>query len=568
MALRLLLMGLLSAGSFALVGAAGGTVQNQTTPKEQLKAAVQLSAAGKHAEAEAALAKLVEANPKMPAAWLALGSARHSQKKYDDAIAANRKAAEFPAFAPTALYNVACAHSLQKQTDKAIEALTQAVAAGFADRPQMAKDTDLDHIRKDPRFAGVLPPILEGKDLFAEPTRILHTLVGEGPNHEFGWVARAVGDLDGDKATDFAATAPGFNNHAGKVYVYSGRSGKLLFHRTGQPGQRLGNTVAGAGDVNGDGTPDIITGGPAAGGGIAEILSGKDGTVLHTLTGAQAGGQFGFKVCGLGDIDGDGRADFAVSAPTAAGKQPGSGRVFIYSGKDARVLFTLDGEATGDNFGTGVEASRDAKHPMLAVGAKDAGPGQRGRLYVYHFKGGKPEPAFTVDAEPSGRELGQYFLSFPGDLNRDGVPDVYASDFSDSAKLAGAGRVFVFSGTDGKKLLDLRGTQVGEGFGTSPSDAGDVDGDGVGDLVVGAWQNAEKARSAGKVYLYSGASGKLLTTWTCKQQSDTFGFDAVGLGDVDGDGRADVLLTSAWSAANGPRAGRVFVLACPEFPKR
>ena len=60
----------------------------------------------------------------------------------------------------------------------------------------------------------------------------------------------------------------------------------------------------------------------------------------------------------------------------------------------------------------------------------------------------------------------------------------------------------------------------------------------------------------------------MLTTWTCKQQGDTFGFDAVGLGDVDGDGRADVLLTSAWSATNGPKAGRVFVIACPEFPKR
>lgn len=296
-------------------------------------------------------------------------------------------------------------------------------------------------------------------------------------------------------------------------------------------------------------------------GGVAEVLSGKDGSSLLSLRGAQAGGRFGYKVCGLGDINGDGRADVAVTALAADGSHPGSGRCYGYSGLDGKQLFALDGEATGDQFGSAVAASDNARHPMLAVGAQDAGPGKRGRVYVYRFKEGEPKLAFTIAAENSSRELRQMFVSFPGDLDADGVPDIYCSDFHDSAAGPGSGRVFVYSGENGKKLLDLKGAQPGEGFGTSVSDAGDANADGIADLVVGAWQNQEKARSAGKVYLHSGADGKLLRAWTCLQQGDTLCFDATRIGDVDGDGQIDFLLSSAWSPARGQKTGRVFIIA-------
>lgn len=549
-------------------GSTRSGLQTSSQPQEQLQTAQQLSALGKHAEAEMILTKVVEQFPQSGAGWMQLGHARHFQGKLDSALEAHLKAAEFAQFKPVALYNVACVHALRKDTDKAVAALQQAVSAGFAERVTFATDPDLDSIRKDPRVAHILPFLTTVKDLFVEPAKILHAFTGEGANHEFGWAARRAGDVDGDKAIDVVITAPSFARGAGKIYVYSSRTGKLLFSRVGQPGQRLGNIAGAAGDVNADGVPDVFAGAPYGGAGTAELLSGKDGAVLHTLRGEQDKGNFGYKMCGLGDINGDGHADVAVTALNADGKQRDSGRCFGYSGKDGKLLFTLDGEAAGDKFGSAVASSENAKYPILAIGAQDAGLKKRGRVYVYRFAGSVPQPLFTIEPEESAFDLGQMFISFPGDLNADGVPDVYCSDFNDSSKGQRCGRIFVYSGSDGKKLLDIAGSHAGEGLGTSPSDAGDVNGDGVGDLIVGAWQNSEKARSAGKVYLYSGVNGKILSTWTCCQQDDTFGFDAVGLGDVNGDGRIDFLLSSAWSIARGPKTGRVFIVDGSTVPVR
>src|SRR6185436_5191936 len=108
---------------------------------------------------------------------------------------------------------------------------------------------------------------------------------------------------------------------------------------------------------------------------------------------------------------------------------------------------------------------------------------------------------------------------------------------------------------------ELTGDTAGEGFGTSASNAGDVDGDGVGDLVVGAWQFAGGAPSGGRVSLYSGKTGTLLKRYTCRIPGDTLGFDAVGIGDIDGDKVVDLLLTSAWSGIKGFHSGRVFVIS-------
>jgi hypothetical protein len=121
--------------------------------------------------------------------------------------------------------------------------------------------------------------------------------------------------------------------------------------------------------------------------------------------------------------------------------------------------------------------------------------------------------------------------------------------------------VYVHSGKTGRRLLTLTGETAGEGFGTCPAPAGDVDGDGHADLIVGSWQYAGAAVSGGRAYLYSGKDGRLLATYTCRIPGDTFGFDAVGMGDVDGDGTVDFLITSAWSGLHGFHSGRMFLIS-------
>ena len=193
------------------------------------------------------------------------------------------------------------------------------------------------------------------------------------------------------------------------------------------------------------------------------------------------------------------------------------------------------------------------------MGAPLAGPQHHGRAYVYG--GSAHELKFTVEADATGNALGLMFVSAPGDMDGDGVTEVFASDWSNDAHGFSSGRVYVYSGSTGRVLYTLTGEHPGDGFGTSASVAGDVDGDGRADLIVGAWQYGQAAISGGRAYLYSGRDGRLMATYTCRTPGDTFGFDAAGLGDVNRDGRSALLVTSGWSGVNGFHSGRVFVIA-------
>ena len=231
----------------------------------------------------------------------------------------------------------------------------------------------------------------------------------------------------------------------------------------------------------------------------------------------------------------------------------------MYSGKDGHILLTLTGERAGGGFGSAVAGYSDKNRLLLIVGAPRGGPKHTGRAYVYDALSIKPK--FTIEADATGAALGAMFLSVPGDVDGDGGPDVYASDWSNTARGPMTGRVYVDSGRDGRRLLTLTGETAGEGFGTSPSVAGDVDGDGHADLIVGAWQYSGAAIGGGRAYLYSGKNGHLMKTFACRIPGDTFGFDAVTLGDVDHDGMADFLITSGWSGVHGFHSGRVFIVS-------
>ncbi len=552
------------ASAWLLLGAASSLGRAQDPPT--IEGARQQIQSGEFASAAKLLEEITKAQPQNAVAWQLLGLAYHSQGDLDRALPAHLEATKFPQTAPTGFYNAACVCALRGERDQAFQYLVQAESTGSIDLAQMDADQDLESLRADVRYLELRPPAKSFEDSFVEPTRVLRKWDGEAALGQFGWIARNIGDVDKDGVRDVVTSAPTLSiggRAAGRVYVYSSRSGQLVWQQTGQAGDQLGLAVEAAGDFDADGTPDVIAGAP--GRELAFVYSGKDGRVIRTLAG-QRGEGFGSSVAGVGDLNGDGRAEVIVGAPQGGPSNDGTGRVYVFSSKSEQPLLVLQGEKPGHRFGSACTGASDPANSMIVVGAPDAGEGARGRAYVYDRAGAL---RFAIDAEATGAELGGMFLSVVGDVDGDGVQDVYASDWSDNALGATTGRVYVHSGKSGERLLLLTGEAAGDGFGIGLAKCGDADGDGHADLLVGAWQHGSGARSGGRCYLYSGKSKALLRTITCKVPGDTFGFDTTGIGDVDGDGAVDFLVSSGWSRVHGSRSGRMFVIAgSPDVPAK
>jgi hypothetical protein len=515
-------------------------------------------AAQKFDSAVTLLNDVLKLQPNNAQAMMSLGAAERGRKDVGAATAALERALNFPRARPRALQSLFLLHAAMGTRDDAFRWFDTLRQTGGTDLTLLASSPDVATLASDARFAVLFPARIDFAKPFVEPTRIIHEWRGERAGDEFGWIARGVGDVDRDGVTDITVSATQnrpMGIGAGKVYLYSGKRGTLLWKHDGQPNSALGIGLEAAGDVNRDGVPDVVAGAPGLN--AVLLLSGRDGKELLRLRGDSADLNLGATVAGIGDVNGDGYDDVAGGAPGrgAAGPgSPGAGRVYVFSGKDGARLLTIDGKP-GESLGSTVGGGSGT----LIVGASAGGAARTGRVYVY--KGTTPEPAFTLDADSTGAALGAMFVSIAGDVDRDGTPDIYATDFANSAKGPSTGRAYVYSGKTGATLRTFTGEVAGEGFGIGAARSGDVNGDGFADLAVGSWQYGGAAWSGGRVQVLSGADGKVLQSFTGRVPGETLGFDAVGVGDVDGDGTTDYLLTSAWSMVNGVRSGRVYIVA-------
>ncbi len=448
----------------------------------------------------------LQQNPNRVGSWNILAGAYLERGDYDKAIEAYQKVLQAPQLKPQAWYNIAVIHAMKGDKEEAFKYLQMVRSTGSFDMDQLVADARLKELRADARFEKLTPKPEEFANPFVEKVKIIHEFVSEAKGSQFGWIARKIGDVDGDKVIDFTTSAPTYlvnGQPAGRVYVYSSKSGKLVWAQTGKPGEALGMGVEWAGDTNADGIPDVIAGAPSAD--KTYVYSGKDGRVLLTLSPQTSGERFGNHVSTVGDLNGDRHDDVLVGAPGSNAKGQGAGRAYVYSGKDGSLLLALDGEKAGDAFGNAVAGYKDKKHSFVIVGAPAAGAKGGGRVYVY--EGLSDKPRFIFDADETGARFGGMFLSAVGDVNGDATPDIYASDWNNNAKGNSTGRAYIYSGKDGKPLLTLTGEAAGDGFGIGVADAGDVNRDGHADLIIGAWQHASAAWSGGRVYLYSGKDG-------------------------------------------------------------
>ncbi|WP_210116130.1 malectin domain-containing carbohydrate-binding protein [Hymenobacter wooponensis] len=325
----------------------------------------------------------------------------------------------------------------------------------------------------------------------------------------------------------------------------------------------FGSSVASAGDVNGDGYGDVIVGAYAQN--LAYVYYGSR-TGITTNASSRlnnpGGGNFGFSVSSAGDLNGDGYSDVIVGAPV-------EGRSYIYygsrTGLTGRVGTTLVGEIGSTSFGFSVARAGDVNRDGLSdvvVGAEAYNRGQ-GRAYVFY--GTRTGLGTTVAASSAGLVLtGEtifsgfgYSVAGAGDVNRDGYDDIVVGAYAYNGF---QGRAYLFMGSSTGTSPTAGSTLTGQAaltnFGASVAGAGDVNGDGYADVLIGAAANQLEQRRA---YLYYGSSQGLPTTPGTTltpdlSQTEQFGNIVGGAGDINRDGFGDFIV-----GASQANAGQVYV---------
>ncbi len=390
-------------------------------------------------------------------------------------------------------------------------------------------------------MASFAPATASGTPITLDDVTVLHTLLMPGGT-QFGWALAELQDIDADGVTDLiVADDPGGPAGTGAVYVYSGASGALLHQFSEGAGGRFGYAIADAGDVDADGTHDIIVGRPGAS--TAYVYSGATGAPLLTLTTPTAE-RAGVAVAGAGDVNADGHGDLLVGAQGASLNGTNAGRAYIFSGADGSVIRAIDGSVAGDLFGTATDSVADIDGDGVlehAIGARDAGKWSDGGVWLYSGSG---TLMWRFLAPKPDAEFGTFFVAGIPDVNGDGKADVYVGDFAATTTASASGRVTLLSGIDGSVIRTIDGQSAKDGLGPG-REAGDLNGDGVGDLVVGSYSSRDGVANGGRFDVFSGNDGARLATVVGTVAGAQLGFDAIGLGDLNADGVPDVAVSAA-----------------------
>ena len=415
------------------------------------------------------------------------------------------------------------------------------------------------------------------------------TLSGTQMDSQSGWTVAGLGDVSGDARGDVGVGIHFYNvgalTGAGAVEVYEGGhvpGAPPAFHIDGlTANEKFGEALAGSRDIDGDGRADLVVGAPlrpvdtlAAAGAVDVFRGGALGSGRwQTLTGEAANDWFGQSVA-VGDLDGDGKAEVIVGAPFNDRAGSAAGAVFIYRG--GALTNTpwkiLTGEFPNDQFGWSVAYVGDVDGDGfgdLVVGARlhaaIAKPAA-GRVYLFH---GGPTMDTVADGTWSGEAGDDWFgnsVAGPGDVDGGGRPDVLVGAPFNDRNGSAAGAAYLFRGEDppgSAPAVIYVGESANAQFGWSVSGAGDLDLDGRMDVVVGARQQASGTlAAAGRCYAFRGGASLSAVPWITSdgQAADDWCGNSVSAGiGYYGGTRGALLAGAPFNDFGGSAAGRSYV---------
>jgi hypothetical protein len=334
--------------------------------------------------------------------------------------------------------------------------------------------------------------------------------------------------------------------------------------------------VASAGDVNGDGFSDVIVGVRLFDNGETDegrayvyhgSAAGLGTTANWTAESNQASAYFGWSVASAGDVNGDGFSDVIVGAIFYDGGQADEGRAFLYHGSASGLSTTPNWTAeSNQNFawlGWSVASAGDVNgdgFSDIIIGSYyfDNGQLDEGAAFVWHgsssgvnsdIDGTPANAAWFAESNQADSRFG-YSVASAGDVNGDGFSDIIVgADFFDNGE-GNEGRAFVYHGSAAGLSTTpnwtAEGNQPSALFGYSVASAGDVNGDGFSDVIVGAYLFENGESDEGGAFVYHGSAAGLSTTanWTgeSNQVIAYLGYTVASAGDVNGDGFSDVIV--------------------------
>ena len=458
------------------------------------------------------------------------------------------------------------------------------------------------------------------------------SFLGEDNADESATSIATVGDVNGDGYDDFLIGAHQNGVGAqGQVYLFFGKASgwaadtDLASADASFIGESFnafaGFSVAAAGNVNGDGYDDILIGaygddgeGIGVNTGQTYLILGKESgwtpdtnlsTANASFIGEAAGDESGYSVCSAGDVNNDGFDDILIGARKSDGAGNDRGQTYLILGKDtgwahdtslAGADASFIGEADSDESGSCVSPAGDVNNDnyddfLIGASKNDEIAVDAGQVYLIF---GEETPGWGSDlsltnadasfrGEAAGDELGTS-ISSAGNVNGDVYDDFLIGASKNDEVAVDAGQTYLILGRNTDWFMDLSivtanatfiGEVAGDESGNAVACAGDINGDGYDDLLIGASLNDESGVDAGQVYLIYGkeTSWSKLTSLSTVNASfkgentgDQAGYAVASAGDIDGDGGAEILIGAPKYDDTGTNEGKTYLFFGNSFP--